>query len=206
MNDGSKAKGTYEDCPICGKRFRRKTDEQITCGKSCAAYWREQKRREEKRGAEKKPDKGNCQICGRSLNTFCGNARKYCSKKCRAEADKQRAREKAKEKQAQIQKRECEWCGKLYAPRYKTQRFCSRYCSTRYRAAGMWKTNQLKSKEVLLIVTKEVPVHPQMKPEVGKVYQGKECWAQSGRVFIIPEIGKYGLLIRENEAKVVQRE
>lgn len=157
-------------------------------------------------GTEKKADKGNCLICGRSLNSFGGNGRKYCSRQCRALAEKRLAKERYQKTQAQAPKKECEWCGKQYVPKYKTQRFCSRNCSTRYRATGLWKTNQLKSKEILLIVTKEVPVHPQMKPKVGKVYLGKECWAQSGRVYIIPEIGKHGLLLREDEAKVVQGE
>lgn len=206
MNDGSKAKGSSDNCPICGKRFRRKRTGQITCGKSCAAYWRERNKTAGRKGTKKKQEKGNCQICGKSLNSFAGYGRKYCSTQCKRMAEKQLAKERWQKAQAKIPKRECEWCGELYAPRYKTQRFCNRTCSTRYRATGMWRNNQLKSKEVMLIVTKEVPVHPQMKPEVGKVYQGKECWAQSGRVYIISEIGKYGLLLREDEAKVVQGE
>lgn len=211
MNAGNEGKGTTAKCPICGKKFRRKHTRQIFCDRRCSAIGREKKRELEREQKLKKFGKSEkekaseplcCCICGGQIVGKNASA-KYCSMECKRAGEKQLT-EARKAKQPTSK---CEQCGQDYFRTYKTQRFCSRGCAAKHNKEGKRKTgpaNQLRQKEVLIMVVKEIPVKLEMRPKVGKCYLAKECWGQTGRVMIIPEIGRLGLIVREDEAKIVQ--
>lgn len=197
---GETGKGTTARCPTCGKKFHRGYNGQICCGKSCAARWRNKQKRMERQGkAEPRPEK-QCEICGKSL---AGRARttRFCSEECGQIA----RRREYKQKIAKAPTRDCELCGQAFHPKYETQRFCCRMCARHYGLAHKKpEKNQLQSRDVLLMVVKEIPVSPPMRPRVGKIYEARECKGQGGTVYIIPEIGRLGLIVRVDEAKVIE--
>lgn len=206
MNDGSgTGKGTVAICPICGNKFRRKHKGAIFCDRRCSAQAREEKIRQEGKRKQKNaepPKPRTCEICG-TLLVGKRSGTKYCGPECKKIAEVQ----KREEKRAKMPVSKCEQCGSEFFMTYKTQRFCSKACAAQHNREGKRKKgpkNQLRKKETLVMVVKELPVIMEMRPKVGKCYLAEECLGQSGRVYIIPEIGKYGLIVREDEAKVLQ--
>lgn len=65
-------------------------------------------------------------------------------------------------------------------------------------------SNDLKYNWVKICITRPLNVHPEMEPKIGGVYTAKRLVGQCDRLsYIIPEIGKYGLLVRMEECKEV---
>lgn len=60
-----------------------------------------------------------------------------------------------------------------------------------------------RGERVLLLIRKEIEVFPQLRPVVGKVYEGRRYWMDRHATLVIPEIGKLGLVVRQDEVTVV---
>lgn len=108
-------------------------------------------------------------------------------------------------------------CGREYNER-KTSRFCSRQCylesvrkSQAARDAAIWDgvTRQATNGEKRLphvitsiVITAEIPVWPQFRPEVGRKIQAEKYVPGIGsRIGYVVEIGGKRICVREGECK-----
>ena len=93
----------------------------------------------------------------------------------------------------------CEFCGDTFVTDNGNRRFCCRSCS----AQSHHKTAKVGSYDsVTIVVTKHIPVFENMLPKVGVPYRAKRIpMAGIETIYIIPNIGKYGLIIRGNECR-----
>lgn len=200
----SMSAGTRGKCPICKNSFTRGYKGQVTCSRKCGAYWRAQKKRNENgvpKAAENVRRKNtHCQWCGGTLGV---GRMKYCCEDCCKAAEKQRVKDRI----ATMPDKACEQCGKLFKLAYPTKRFCSKECMGMHNLGKSQNRKaaetQMKREPVKLLVVRPVPVRVEMMPTVGKIYEGLACWGKNCVTYVIPEIGKYGLVVRENEVRVV---
>ncbi len=187
-------KGTEGTCKVCGKTFIRSSKDQKTCGRSCAGHLAAVKQKEKI---------VNCVICGKEMNGAGG--RKTCSEECRLAWRRKRRYESAKsnyEKLRELPKkgRRCRACGKLFDARSLSQANCSKRCA-RISASQLGPLNptQKDFEMVQIRIKKRLDVWPRMSPEVGEIYTAKKFTGLSGATYIIPEIGKHGLIVRKTE-------
>lgn len=146
-----------------------------------------------------------CPQCGK---VFVANSpcRRYCTDDCCDEARKIRAAARYKN----IALKVCEHCGRRYKPTHKEQKYCSRACGGREYNKNYQKRKVEPMRECRVLITREVEVDPEMRPVVGKNYRAfrpafKSAQLQAG-FYIIPEIGKYGLIVRDNECREVNED
>lgn len=209
MNDG---KGTKAKCPVCGKTFRRRKAKQIYCGKSCAAKsrgsWYKDRMPKPKPEPKKEQEPRVCRICGGSLEGLNKGA-VYCGSECRNEA--RREQQRKPEQHEKI----CRCCGQKFTAKRKDVLYCSSECRQESwlrncrakdakKAAEAELTLEQRGEPVLLRITRPVPVLPEMQPQVGKIYEGRILTGETGvKTLLIPGFGKYGLIVRSGEAKIV---
>lgn len=188
-------------CPVCGKQFLQKEKDQRYCGKSCAAKargWSKQK------GTDVK---GVCKICGKKLEK--GSRRKvYCSDKCARASNAKWHREKYKKKRKICI---CAWCGETFQANDRNKKYCSEVCKRKGMARYVAEVPKRKaeSKEergevILVMITGIVPVKREMMPKVGQVYAAVRYCGCGPETVVIPEIGKFGLIVRPGEYRVVK--
>lgn len=195
MNPGTgNGKGTEGICKVCGEKFIRNSKGQQTCSRSCASYL----------GARKQSEiTVNCVVCGKEMSGAGG--RKTCSDECKLAWRRKGRNESAKRNYEQLRflpkkGRRCRACGKLFDAKVLSQANCSKKCA-RISATQLGALNPTdKTFEVVRIrIKKGLDVWPQMSPEIGKVYTAKKFTGPSGASYIIPEIGKYGLIVKKTE-------
>lgn len=181
-------KGTETTCPICGNIFRRRSKGQTFCNKSCAATGR--RRKAEANGTQKKTLKMKvCKNCGKEFRPqHSGSV--YCTKKCGKEAAARR--DKEWKKRALEKGRNCPICGTWFRPKSAADIFCSEECENQRDA---WV--QIRVTGVL------EGLKPEMQPVIGKTYRAKRHVSLKSGFYLIPEIGKYGIVIRLDEAEEV---
>jgi hypothetical protein len=131
--------------------------------------------------------------------------RKTCSNECKLAWRRKGRYESAKRNYEMLRSlpkkgRTCRACGKLFDANALSQANCSKKCA-RISATQLGALNPTdKTFEVVRIrIKKGLDVWPQMSPEIGKVYTAKKFTGPSGVSYIIPEIGKYGLIVRRTE-------
>lgn len=115
-------------------------------------------------------------------------------------------------------RKKCANCGREYNDERKTSRFCSRECylacvrrAAAARNATVWTgvTRQAKNGEKRLphvmtqiVITAEIPVWPQFRPEVGRKIQAEKYVPGLGsRIGYVVEIGGKRICVREGECK-----
>lgn len=196
--DESRRMETKRDCPICGKSFRAKMKNQIYCGKSCAAYGRARERQANP-GAKKEPEIRKCAYCGAEYQARNRNQR-FCCTRCASKAYAAKEREKLPKREAPL----CPICGKA-VPARGNQKFCSRACAN---AAARMEKHDLtpmgqRGKDLVRIrITRQIPVLPELRPPVGSVYEAERAVIKRGSgglFYVIREIGRLGLVVREHE-------
>lgn len=136
---------------------------------------------------------------------FTGNkSRIYCSEDCQKTAKNKADRERYRKRAETLGKKQCVGCGTVYLPRHADQKYCCKKCAAKY-----VDTRPTKEKEkdwVRIRVTKSPEgVYPQMLPVVGRQYRAiRFVSGNMGRFgYLIPGIGRFGLLLRDDEAEVV---
>lgn len=184
-------KGTNATCPICGMVFRRKKKGQIYCGRPCAASGRRAWNDAQDFAKKEEKPKKYCAWCKQEFRPRYAQSR-FCSDECKQQYRNEQAQKKLEEtlKQSVV----CSVCGRHFIRTKQAQRICSEEC--RKNAAG----------EVLVRIKKPGSgLNPEMQPEVGRTYKAKRIAKvnDTGVVYLVPGFGKYGVLIREEEAEVV---
>lgn len=197
MNDG-KGKGSVTECPVCGKQFRRKIKDQIYCGRACAGRMRA------KPGKPEEP-KGNCVICGKSLQGI-KNRKVYCSKACANKGHSEKERNKGPFPTV------CQKCGTTFPARIRGLLYCSKECRAQAREEKASATAEEKQaardgqkEEITVRIVKEIPVFESMRPKIGEVYRcvRRPAYGKGEPTLILQGIGKYGLVVRTGEVRVV---
>ena len=187
-------KGTEGICKVCGEKFTRNSKDQQTCGKSCAGHL----------AAEKQKEKiVNCVICGKEMSGAGG--RKTCGEDCRLAWRRKGRNESAKRNYEMLRLlpkkgRRCRACGKLFDANSLSQANCSKKCA-RISATQLGALNP-SAKEFELVKIKirtGLDVRPDMSPKVGGIYNAKKFTGPTGATYVIPEIGKHGLIVRKTE-------
>lgn len=140
-----------------------------------------------------------CEVCGQSLEGL-KHRRTYCSDACMRKA-------KVKKKYRNLRTHVCQTCGKMFeTPGYRVK-YCSDACREQKKAElgfGQFARKEERGDRVLLRVKKEIDVVPALRPQVGKVYEGRRYWMDNHATLVIPEIGKFGLIVRQDEVAVVE--
>ena len=187
-------KGTEGVCEVCEKTFIRNHKDQKTCSRSCAGRLSASKQQE---------ITVNCVVCGKEMSGAGG--RKTCSNECKLAWRRKGRYESAKRNYEMLRSlpkkgRTCRACGKLFDANALSQANCSKKCA-RISATQLGALNPTdKTFEMVRIrIKKGLDVWPHMSPEIGKVYTAKKFTGPSGVSYIIPEIGKYGLIVRRTE-------
>lgn len=145
-----------------------------------------------KAGQEKKTER-ICPVCGK---TYTDKRANTCGKSCGAKARLSRVTETCV----------CAYCGKVTPKTTGRKKYCSKNCKDKAGKERKLAQSQVeKAKEaretelVHIRIEREVGVEPDMQPEVGKVYRAKKIPGKTGFSYLIPGIGKYGLLVRDKE-------
>lgn len=198
LEDG---KGTKAVCPICGKEFKRKIVHQKFCGKKCAGKSVAERAKENRAAQSKHTKTRTCKFCGKELEASAG-WQQYCSEACKKEAAKS-AYETWKQRQPE---RVCVVCGQTYHQTNNGQLYCGRECRIKagndQRQKKREEMEQIgtEGKQIRLRVTRPVGVYPELMPKVGQIYDGI-C---KGQTLIIPEIGRHGLIVYEDEVEILK--
>ena len=187
-------KGTEGICPVCGDIFIRKSKGQQTCGKSCAG----------RLAAIKQKDTITiCVVCGKEMSGAGG--RKTCSDECKLEWRRRSRNETAKRNYELLRSlpkkgRRCRACGKLFDAKSLSQANCSKKCA-RISATqiGALNPNAKEFELVKIKIKTGLDVRPDMSPKVGGIYNAKKFTGPTGATYVIPEIGKHGLIVRKTE-------
>ena len=184
-------KGTTGECPTCGKKFRRKSTGQTYCGRSCAASGRNNYNKNKPQKEEKRVPK-YCAACGLEISPNRGTASKYCGKAC-AEIARQNKKHEA-QKMAMEKGRNCIVCGKRFVPENSKDRICSEICQNNARAECTIRIRRAAGN-----------LKQDMQPKVGQVYRAVRCLNcnGNGKFYIVPGFGKYGVIIKHNEAEEI---
>lgn len=99
----------------------------------------------------------------------------------------------------------CPECGTAFWTKAEGQECCSQECRALRRGRQSVEKNRERAQAVLVKVVKEIPVYGSMRPQVGAIYP--ELWyperVDCGGVLVIPKIGRYGLIVRRDEAEIV---
>ena len=184
-------KGTTGECPVCEKKFRRKSTGQTYCGRSCAASGRNNFNKNKTAKTGKKAPR-YCAVCGLELSPDRGSAAKYCDKEC---AEIGRQSKNAAARKADMEKgRNCIVCGKWFIPQNSKDRICSEECS------------QSANAECTIRIRKAgAGLRPDMQPKVGQIYKATRCLNcnGNGKFYIVPGFGKFGVIIKHNEAEEI---
>ena len=191
MKPGIDGKGTTTQCPICGKTFRRRHKGQIFCNRACSASGRRTWNDAKDYAAKKEKPKRFCRWCGKEFTPLYSQS-KFCSTECRNSYTNNRHREKMEEtlKEAQV----CVICGQHFIRKHTEQRICSQKCREDARA-----------EVTIKIKTEHLGIFPEMQPEVGKPYKARrmpKC-NDTGVVYVVPGFGKYGVMIKQEEAEEI---
>lgn len=101
----------------------------------------------------------------------------------------------------------CPYCGKQYAPYCRAQKYCSRSCS----AKGTDRTASRyvdRRKELCYIkIIAQIPIFEQLRPAVGEIYEAERiCPPTSTKFYHIQNIGKYGVIVRNDECVEMEGE
>ena len=194
MNDG---KGTKTQCPVCGKTFTRKTKGQTYCSRACVGKLRCHKKQPPR-------PKGNCANCGKSLDGIKGR-RTFCCDACA------KANEGAKNKQKGPYAIICERCGREFQSRTRGRHYCSEECRNQVQVEKAKASMQKKQEEtgngperICVRIRKRIPVFQELQPQIGGIYECLRCKGQGGVTLIIPGIGKYGLIVLEEEVAILK--
>lgn len=140
-----------------------------------------------------------CEICGKSLEGL-KHRRTYCSDECLRKA-------KVKKKYSSIYTHVCQACGRTFATRGYRVKYCSQACREQKKTeigSSQFEQKKDRGDRVLLRIRKEIEVFPELRPQVGKVYEGRRYWLENHATLVIPEIGKFGLIVRQDEVTVVE--
>lgn len=121
-------------CKICGKQFKRNSNNQIYCSKRCQKDYKNISRRN---GLKHK--QLDCVCCGKSFTTNVSN-QIFCSKDC------QRI-ETAKKRAVKTKSRSCRGCGKEYEYASYSQLFCNIKCRNEYNKEHKRNTNKKWTKD-----------------------------------------------------------
>ena len=116
-----------------------------------------------------------CKLCGKEFLVDGKSRSNYCSDECRCENNRQR-------------------CLRHY---YKTKEGCPRKGDIRPPEEKVF---------VKIIITKEVPVFDEFMPKIGSIYEAEKVKMTQylrEQLYIIPSIGKYGLILRSGECEEV---
>lgn len=143
-----------------------------------------------------------CAECGKVFVSS-RQRQKYCSADCCRKVENRRAIE-ARKLKSTIEKR-CAYCGKIFYTYSDHIRFCNKSCSAQGRKANNV-PHERQFETVKIKITQHLPVFPRMIPRVGAVYKAQKVFnAQyvNQTIYIIPDIGKYGLIVRESECEEV---
>lgn len=196
--DESRRMETKKVCPACGKEFRAKVKDQVFCGRSCAAVGRA-KERQANPGTKREPEIHRCEYCGTEYPAK-NRSQRFCSLSCAAKGKAARERENLPKREAPP----CPICGKA-VPARGNQKFCSRACAN---AAARMEKHDLtpmgqRGKDLVRIrITRQIPVLPELRPPVGSVYEAERAVIKRGSgglFYVIREIGRLGLVVREHE-------
>ena len=179
--------GTETNCAICGKKFKRRSIGQVYCGKSCAAKGRNNFR---KTGEGR--IKRYCAACGKELDPERGNKAQYCNKECLAVVRRNRTLEK--QKKAMKKGRTCIVCGKHFVPEKYKDTICSEECAVRARSDCMIRIRKTGAN-----------LRADMQPKVGQTYKATRFLNRNGggKFYVVPGFGKYGAVIKQEEAEEI---
>lgn len=169
-------------CEICGKPFTSKSKATRCCSRACGYYLRQR----EKKTAKVETMRSVCVFCGKEY-TKRTKQQRYCCEKCKGKAEYERAKAMRPKKQEAV----CPGCGKTFLAK-EGQKFCCAVCATRNRSQNNTPIGQRGGKRYVDIrITKEIPVFPELRPEVGKVYHAEASEGVFGQdVYIILIAGK----------------
>jgi len=198
MSDG---KGTQTICPTCGATFQRRVKGQTYCSRKCSAKARYAHRHETEKAY------GVCRVCGKSLKG-CKGRRNYCSDACSVIGLEALRRERmAYKKHRHI----CPQCGKEFWSRELNRKYCSVECKQKGMQATMKDQIERKAsgvdhrgQRVLLTVIRPVPVQKEFAPRLGELYAAVLYKGMGSDVIVVPGFGKYGLILRPDEVKILK--
>ena len=97
----------------------------------------------------------------------------------------------------------CDACGKTFmrAPsKYKAKyNFCSEACAwTAHREAVMG-----RAEHVRILITRSIPVYPEMRPVCGRVYPAEKYKYRTSRTGYVVEVGGKRVCVRVDECKEI---
>lgn len=188
-------------CPVCGKCFMPKSRQQITCGRTCGTKLAATKRKPKK-------DFGcrPCKICGKQMRMTTAVSC-YCSEECRKEGMRAIGRENYRKKIAKQMNGEfvgiefCKWCGRKFVASAYGQEYCSKMCAKWGDQQGC---DETAGEWVTIRITARLDVYAEFQPDYRQTYWAKKMLGVGDKAnYLIPEIGKYGLLVRETECREV---
>ena len=146
-----------------------------------------------------------CQICGKEFQSERG--RRFCSETCKAENMKRRNKEEYWKRKNAFSPRKCALCGKEYQPTHGNQVFCSRKCAGNYDRRKVIQGKRSGLCEMVGIrITKEIPVYPELRPKVGRIYQAEVNRSNPERAFYcIQDIAGKRIIVRNDECTEISR-
>lgn len=97
----------------------------------------------------------------------------------------------------------CDACGKTFmrAPsKYKAKyNFCSEACAwTAHRDAVMGRAERVR-----ILITRSIPVYPEMRPVCGRVYPAEKYKYRSNRTGYVVEVGGKRVCVRVDECREI---
>ena len=107
----------------------------------------------------------------------------------------------------------CEFCGKPFQTDKRYKKLCSKECGCEVRKRGAQKRREKLAKDsnettgiVEIRIIKPLDVFGDMCPEVGSVHKAEKMAISKfapTQLYIIRSIGKYGLIVRQDECEEV---
>lgn len=203
MKDGT-GNGIEKICGYCGIVFQADRKSRKYCCRSCAMKARSLQDSQTPGRAPR------CENCGAPITSGPKN-KKYCSLECCHESQMRKKAERRREERESLaaialKGRTCAWCKKKFDAKHVSQKYCGNRCK------GLaWQGRPKKKTEQEFTWTNIVVrgwingMDPEMHPKLGKPYRAKKIksMGKGGYMYIIPEIGKYGVLIRREECKEI---
>lgn len=209
MSDG---KGSEAICPTCGKTFVRARKGHIYCSGLCKTRAHRQEKRARKKTAGNEMTAANdgkwseaiCPVCGGTFKrTRKGHT--YCSISC---GNNQRRKDKLDD---EIKSgygdytHVCKICKKRFRSNTHKRSYCSDTCrQMAYEQNKKTQRMRDQGEDLLVMIMQDIPVNREMRPRVGKIYFAKRYTLYGSSTVIIPEIGKFGLVIRTGEYKIIK--
>ena len=99
----------------------------------------------------------------------------------------------------------CKQCKKRFTSTSHMRSYCSETCR-QIACEQNKKTQRMRNQgeDLLVMIMQDIPVNREMRPRVGKIYFAKRYAQHGSSTVIIPEIGKFGLVIRTGEYKIIK--